>query len=80
VKCGEDRVINLLRQGKRELHNEGLANVTSTIKGNKGHIMRGTCSFHWKNGKLYSITAIFCVPVHMIFQNMAVVTSEFECL
>jgi hypothetical protein len=73
VKCGEDRVINLLRQGRKELHNEGLANVTITIKGSKRLIMRETCSFHWNKGKLYSITAILYVPVFMVFQNKAVV-------
>jgi hypothetical protein len=81
VKGGKDRVINLLRQGRRELHNEGMANVTSTITGSKRLIMRGTLSFHWSKGKLYWVTAIFEVPLYVVFQNEAVVVlSEFECL
>lgn len=81
VKGREDRVINLSRQVRRELRNERLANVTSTIKGSEMRIVRGTRSFHWSKGKLYSIRAVLCVPVYMVCQNKTVVVpSEFECL
>jgi hypothetical protein len=43
--------------------------------------MSGTLGFHWSKGKLYSITAVFGVPVYLVFQNDAVVVlSEFEIL
>jgi len=51
VKGGKERVINFLRQGRREVHSKGLANVSSTLIGSERLIMCGTLSFHWRKEK-----------------------------